>query len=206
MPHVVPAEYEEVQYSNNGQQIKRERRCNKAVDKYCGIDKSQPFYLDWNDEEQQHLHVREKRGKREEHRKIDKLRIYLIPDSRDEIQKKAIDKRKNNAGEEINGEAARTPFDLKHIAYHIVEIERDKRKETRADRDEHERDESPYLPLQDEVGIENKIIQYPRFDKLQDPYDHICYHDIAHEVFYPEIRVSVTEQINFLFHNTDNIR
>ena len=57
-----------------------------------------------------------------------------------------------------------------------------------------------------QIRIENQIIQYPRFDKLQYPYDRICYNDIAHEVFYPEVRVPVTENIYLLFHNIDNIR
>ena len=206
VPHIIPAEDQEVQHRDDRKKVEREARCYKAVDEQRGIQQSKPFDLDRDYEEQQDLHIREHRSEREEHRKEDELRIDLIPDARDEEKDESVEDGENDSAEEIYGESACSPFGFKDIAYHVIEIKGDDSKEAGTDWNEHERDQSPDLSVEYQIRIKNQVVQYPRLDELQYPYDRICYNDIAHEVFYPEVRVSVAENIYLLFHNIDNIR
>ena len=61
------AEDEEIQYRDDGQQIHREGTRHYRQNKEYRVHQCEPFHLDRDDEEQQHLHIREKRRKGEEH-------------------------------------------------------------------------------------------------------------------------------------------
>ena len=63
MFYIVPAENKEIQYGYDRQEIEWEARRQKANHKEKCIDESKPFYLYWNNKEEQNLHIREERSK-----------------------------------------------------------------------------------------------------------------------------------------------
>ena len=99
---ITPAEKQEVQNCDHRQKGK-DQVCHimrlgkhheitgKIISKEGGIHHSQPFHFHRNHKKQQNLQVREHHGKREEHGKVDILRIQRHACPGDEIRKKAVD-------------------------------------------------------------------------------------------------------------------
>jgi hypothetical protein len=148
---ISPAEENEVQDGNNRQKIIRETGSDDPNDKKDCVYQCQPFDTYRQDEEQKHLHIREKSRKRKKHRKVNVMCVYAETQPGEEIDNKSIECGEKHPAEEIDREAAGAPLGLQYLAHHIVKIKSDKSQEACAYRNEDERDEPPDLTVQDVI-------------------------------------------------------
>ena len=134
---IVPAEEEEVQDGHQRKQICWEGQREDAKEEEDGIYQRKPLHFDRDDKEQQHLHIREEGGKREEHGEIDILRRKADCHMGNEIHQEAVDDGEENAREEIDVEPGCPPLALKRGADKVVKIKSNESEKPGARRDEH---------------------------------------------------------------------
>ena len=90
------AEKEEIQNCHQRNQISRERHRENTDQEEDGINQGKPLHFNRNDKEQQHLHIREKRGKGKEHGEINILCREAYRHMGDQINQKSVKDSKNN--------------------------------------------------------------------------------------------------------------
>ncbi len=193
LSQVRSAEDRKIQDGDQRKKIERKAGRDDPDDEKHRINQRQPLDPDWQDKEKEHLHIREKRSKREKHGKIDIICADRITHPGQEINEESVKHCEKHAAEEINREAACPPLGFQNIPHHIIKVESDESQEIRAYWDEDKRDEPPYLSAQNVIGRKRKVIQDPRHDELQDPNHPAGNDDVAHQVPDPEVRMSVTE-------------
>jgi len=128
------AEDKEVDDRHNGQKVCREASGEHTGNKQCRVHISKVFYLDGNEVEKQHLHIREKHGKGKEHGQVHILRRQVKAQASNEIHEETINNSEYYTGEKVDIELSRTPVLLKGGAYHIVKIKGDECQNTHAGR------------------------------------------------------------------------
>ena len=196
---VAPAEDEEIQYRDDGQQIHREGARHHRQNKEYRVHQCEPFHLDRDDEEQQHLHIREKRRKGEKHREVHILRRHSDVDAGRKIDDEPVKHGEDNAAEKVDVELRRPPILLKGAADPVVKIHRDERQHTRPRRHEREGDEPPHLPVEktrERVGEEAQKVAVREVG--QKSQHHVADDDIEHQVGDAKIRVQDTEAVDRL--------
>ena len=205
---VAAAEDEEVYRGDDGQEIRREARGENAVDEKRRVDIRKVFYLDGDDVEKQHLHVREQHSDGEEHGEIDILRSEVEALPRDEIDGEAVYHGQDNAREKVDIELRRAPAALQRAADEIIKVKDEKGQYARAGRVEGEGHKPPYLPVQNIRRIEGQIAEQRRVHRADDPEHHICNGDVFDKVGDAEIGVLRAEALNtaaWIFHHVSPV-
>jgi len=134
---VTPAEDEKVDDRNHGQKIDGEGILDNAQQEEESVHIGQILHLDGQNEKQQHLHIREKGRKGEEHGKVDVLGAEHKVYAGDKVHDHTVDDGQYNAGEEIDVELRSAPVLFKGAAYPIVKIEGNEGQHTRTGRVEY---------------------------------------------------------------------
>ena len=178
--NIPPAENEEVQHRDNGQEINREGACDNRKHKERRVNQREILHLHRDDEHEQHLHIREQRRKREEHRQVDILGVEHNVDAEHKVDDKAVQYGQNNAGEKVAVELRRAPILLKRAADPIIKIEGDKGDEACIRRVENKGHDTPYLPVQDKIGVKRKVRQQNRVHRAEKPERHVRYRYIRY--------------------------
>ena len=151
-PQLSPAENEEIQHRHYRQQVQWERRGNHSHHKQRRVQNGQILDFNRYAVKQQYLHVGKQRREGEKHGQVDIRGRQRQIDPADKIDRKAVDRRQNHAGEKVNRELARAPVLLQRAADPIIKIEGDEGQNTRAGRVEHKGHQTPYLPVEDMIG------------------------------------------------------
>ena len=203
---IISAEEEEVQNGHHRDQVCRERQGKDTEEEEHGVHQSKPLHLDRDNEEQQHLHIREEGGKGKEHGEIDILRRKADWYAGYKIHEKAVQNGEDDSGEEIDIEPGRPPLSLECGADEVIEIERDEGKETSTRRDKYKGDQPPDMPVENIVGIEGHIRENARIDHIEQPHNGTGDRQIPHQVRDAEIRMLHTKDVNLFSHESSSLR
>lgn len=167
LQQVAAAEDDEVQDSDERQQIHREARCKYAVDKERAVKIGKPFHLDRDNKEQKHRHIRIERREGEEHRQIDVCRRDVEADAGGEVDDKGVKLREYNAGEEKYRKLCASPVALKGVADEIIKIKGEQGEYAGAGRVEDYRDEPPDLTVHYRGGRKGEVAHKHGVDEAQ---------------------------------------
>lgn len=196
---LVAAEKKIVKHGNYGEEIYGEGAAYYAYDKNDRIHYCQPLHFYGYEEKQQNPHIGEEGGKGEKHGKIDILGGDKVAFSGDEIENKAIDNREKNTWEEIDIKARGAPAVLKSLADKVIEIEKDKGKQTCWVGYKGKGEKSPYLSLED-MGRGKGDQTYKGaggIHHIEKPDDGVCNNNIKHKIGDAESGMLVAEEVNF---------
>ena len=192
---VPAAEDQEVQHRHHRQKICREGAGDHTQQEVSPVDIGQVFYLDGQDEEQQHLHVGKQGRKGEEHGQIDILGVQPEAQAGDEVHQEAVKNGEKNAGKKVNVKLRRAPVLLQRAADPIIEIEGDEGQQPRAGRIEHKGHKPPDLTPEDKRRVKAQIAHQHRVHRPQKPESNVGDDHIAHEVLHAKIGMLVAEAL-----------
>ena len=204
-----------VQHGYQREQVQRELRdvLHDHVGKQPQIHQRQPLHLHRQDHEQQHLHVREQGGHREEHgheQEIPGHADHLIPG--DEVHQKAEENCEKPAQENVKIELNSAPILLQQCAHPIVKIKgQQSQKRVVIKADEQEGHQPPELAVEDGPGVKGEVREQCEVaqQNAQDPGQHAAAHQIADQVRDAEMGVLIGKalhQAHGVFHEITSMK
>ena len=158
------------------------RRTNGSLQEKHTVHNGKILHLDRYNEEQQHLHIGEERGKGKEHTEVDICRGDREGDAEDEVNREAVNLSQQNAHKEIDIEFRRAPDPLKGHTQPVIEVHRDERQQPGGGRVEHEADHAPYLTAHYHGRVKGNITQKHGVDRAHKPKHHIGYGNVFHQI------------------------
>ena len=196
----------EVQQCHNRQYhacpIARRKGGDNFNGKENAVNNGQPFHLNGNDEEQQHLRVGEQQGKGQEHGQV---HIFRADNGKigagDQGGEHRADDGQQYAAEVVQIKLRRAPLALQRRADPVVKIQRNQQhKGAGGVRHKDEGDDAPNFAVQQSVKMKGEKIQCigigiagEHHEKID---EHITDDNIAHQIGHTKARMAGTEAIH----------
>ena len=161
----ISAEDEVIQDSNDGNKSHKDftggKIQNNTEEEVGGINISQPLYFYGDKEEKQYAAFGEEGSKNEEHGEIDVGCSHgEVTDISEKPDYHAVNYCAEDTAEIIQRELRSTPLTLKRVANEIIEVQRNCHGDkTAAFGDKYERNKSPHLTFEYELGVEQQVRQ-----------------------------------------------
>lgn len=195
---------EEVQYSDYRQKVRRKPTENDICKQIYRVEKRHPFHLHRNDEVQSKLRIGVERGKCEEERHVEPVRVcddedrVPVPDAHEE----AVCDYHQKPAQVVDGELHATPFPFEIGADGVIEQAGEEHVQYVAELwYDRKRDKPPYLSVKYARGDEGEPSCYEftaRSGILEDKDERLPCHDVEYKILDALRVVAGTPAVKFV--------